>query len=423
MRSDMNYALTVFGGGTSGIASAYIASKYGIKTLLVEKSDVLGGAITQGLVVPCMKLDTLNINQEFSSDLVKFAQKYNARHTYSDGNKFWFNHELLKIVFDDMLASVNCNVLFSSYPSEIVFSGSYYIKLSHKMLSLHIDTDYIIDATANAEIFKILNCKFQEKDNQIQMPTLRFIITNINMEKFASWLLKLDSDRSVTTVEYTGNQIYLSTAYTWTDDKNWALRPVFSDAVEKGVLNKDDTAYFQVFSIPNMPSSLSFNCPRIFIEGDISDPFVYSNALIQARQRIYRLYNFCKKYLSGFENSYISHISDYLGVRESVRTKCKYTLTSDDIINNKTFENIAFASDYPIDVHSGKKDEDRLKFTNHTYQVPLETLISSDYPKLYAVGRIISADFTAQSAVRTQLNCFSMGEAVSKDIYKKINDI
>ena len=57
----MKYDLLIAGGGTSGVAAAYIASKLGIKTLLVEKSDVLGGAITQGLVVPVMKLNSENI--------------------------------------------------------------------------------------------------------------------------------------------------------------------------------------------------------------------------------------------------------------------------------------------------------------------------------------------------------------------------
>ena len=61
----MKYDLIVFGGGTSGVAAAYIASKYGINTLLVEKSDVLGGAITQGLVIPVMKLNSDNINTEW----------------------------------------------------------------------------------------------------------------------------------------------------------------------------------------------------------------------------------------------------------------------------------------------------------------------------------------------------------------------
>ena len=142
----MNYDLIVYGGGTSGVAAAYIASKYGLNTLLVEKSDSLGGSATRGLVIPCMKVNTLNINTEFFNDLLVFADKYCARTTYCDGNKAWFNPELLKIVLDDMLNSVKCNVLFSSEPESISFDNNLCLfssYINHKILSIYIESKYI----------------------------------------------------------------------------------------------------------------------------------------------------------------------------------------------------------------------------------------------------------------------------------------
>ena len=96
----MKYDLIVFGGGTAGVSAAYTASKLGMKTLLVEKTDVLGGSITQGLVIPVMKVNSCSINVDFYNDLLSFAKKYSGNHTFSDGNTGWFNHEILKIVFD-----------------------------------------------------------------------------------------------------------------------------------------------------------------------------------------------------------------------------------------------------------------------------------------------------------------------------------
>ncbi len=420
----MKYELIVFGGGTSGVAAAYIASKIGIKTLLVEKSDVLGGSITQGLVLPVMKVNSCSINTDFYNDLLTFANKFSANHTYSDGNTGWFNHEILKIVFDKMLKSVNCDVLFSSYPAEVSLSfkdGFFNTTINHKLLSLYIETKYIIDATSNGEIFKILNCDFQNTDENNQSPSLRFIIGNVNTKNFADWILNIDSDRNVTSVEYTEDQVYLSTACTWEKGKNWALTPMFKKAIADGILEYEDTAYFQLFSIPAMPDCLAVNAPRIILE-DERDPFVYSRALMQGRDRIYRLAKFCKKYLPGFENSYVTHISDVLGVRESYRIKGLYTFTKDDIINPKEFDNVAFACDYPIDIHSNKSDTDRLEYNQKTYYVPIECLISEKYKNLYCAGRIISADFEAQAALRTQMSCFSMGEAAAKDIYKKLKN-
>lgn len=423
----MKYDLVIFGGGTSGIAAAYISAKNGLNTLLVEKTDVLGGSITQGLVVPAMKLNSESINTEFFTDLKTFAGKYNAQHTYIDGNEGWFNPELLKIVFDDMLESVKCNVLFSTEAFKINYSSlndAFECNLKHKILSLYIETKYIVDATSNGEIFKILNYDFQNKSELFQTPTLRFIIGNIDINTFANWIESIDTDRNITTIEHNQIQTHLSTACTWDKTINWALRPIFDKAVEDKVLEYEDTAYFQVFSIPSMNNSLAFNCPRILLDNseDLLDPFVYSRALKQGRQRIYRLYNFCKKYLKGFENSSISHIADMLGVRESYRVKGEYTFTKDDIVNPKEFENIAFACDYPIDIHSNSENKDKLEHVKNTYYVPIETLVSVDNKQLYGIGRIISSDFEAQAALRTQMSCFSMGEAAAKDIYKKLSN-
>ena len=420
----MKYELTVFGGGTAGIACAYIASKYGIKTLLVEKSDVLGGAITQGLVIPSMKVNTQNINTEFFNDLKLFADRYNARHTYIDNNDAWFNPELLKIVLDDMLNSVKCNVLFSSDPIKCLYSaenGLFETEISHKLLSIYIETKYIVDATSIGKIFKLLNCNFQNDDNNFQNPGMRFILSGIDTKKFANWIEKLDKDRNVTTVEYSDKQVYCSTAYTWNENKNWALAPIFKAAVEDGTLQYNDTAYFQLFSIPEMPDSLAFNCPRIILQEyeNPNDPFVYSRALKQGRERIYRLFKFCKRHLVGFKNAYISHISDILGTRESYRVKCRYTMKKEDILSCKDFPNKVLSCDYPIDIHSNSKTNDKLEFTKNNYYLPIEALISEEYDNLYAVGRIVSADFESQAALRTQQSCFSMGEAAAKDIIQK----
>ncbi len=421
----MKYDLIVFGGGTSGVAAAYIASKNGLRTLLVEKTDTLGGAITQGLVIPSMKTDTQNINTDFFNDLMIYADKYSSRHKYIDGNEAWFNPELLKIVLDDMLNSVNCNVLFNSQPISINYNDNTCIfetNINHKLLSIYVETNYIVDATAEGEIFKLLNCNFQKNSETFQTPTLRFMMSGVNITKFADWLEKFDQDRNVTTIDRASSQIHLSTAYTWDTNKAWALRPIFQRGVCDEVLEYEDTAYFQVFTIPSMPETLAFNCPRVILddEDNILDPFVYSRALFQARKRIFRLANFCKKYFTGFENSFISHIADTFGIRESNRVKCKYTVTKDDIINPKKFDNIAFAGDYPIDIHSNKNNKDKLEFVKKTYFVPIEALISEKYDNLYAVGRIISSEFEAQAALRTQMSCFSMGEAAAKDIYNKL---
>ena len=198
----MKYDLVVVGGGTSGVSCAYNASKLGLRVLLVEKTDVLGGAITQGLVIPVMKLNSRNINTDFYNELIKMASKYNAQATYGDLNTGWFNPENLKFVLDSLLKGVNCNVLFSTEPVSCKYNekNSFFeLKLNHKILSLHIETDYIVDATSNGKIFQLLNYNFQEKNDKQQATSLRFIMSGVNLDEFSKWILELDKNRDITT--------------------------------------------------------------------------------------------------------------------------------------------------------------------------------------------------------------------------------
>lgn len=414
------YDLVVCGGGTAGIAAGYIAAKYGLKTLIVEKNIHLGGTITSALVIPAMKSNTKDINCEFFNDFVQELKIYDAQITYLDGNNGWFNPELAKIALDSLMKKVGCDVILNSEVANAtcVENKVETIQISSNGLSLYIDSYYFVDATGNANFSKILKNKILENNSQRQPMTLRFHVSGINLSEFANWLLELDKDRDVTTAVHINGQLHLSTACTWDLNKNWALYPIFEQAVNDGVLKTSDTAYFQLFTIPGMPGTVSLNCPRLLC-GEDNDPLDIistTNAIINGREQIWRLFTFMKKYFKGFENAFISNIADMVGVRESRRVQGHAIYTKDDLLSGKTYENPVLHADYPIDIHSHTKQENGLEKLSVDYELPIECLIASDYKNLFIAGRILSADFSAQAALRVQTSCFSMGEAVAKKV-------
>lgn len=415
----MNYDVIIVGGGTAGCACAYTLGKLGIKTLIIEKNSYLGGTMTSALVTPAMNTVSGD-NTDFYKDLTKRLAKLGGQATYTDGNPGWFNPELLKIVLDEMMSQVKVDVLFDSEVDEIICDKNHIkkIKINSDILSVYIDTNYIVDSTGDCNFSKKLNCNFLNKKDEYQPNNLRFIMSGINIEQFKNWIMEFDKDRNVTTSAVINGQIHLSTAYTWDTDKNWALRPFFEDAVKKKILKYKDTSYFQVFTIPGMYGALAFNTPRIVFSPEINplDPIARSKALQSGRQSILRIANFCKIYLMGFENAYISSIANSLGVRVSRRIKGKYVYTIEDLRSGKEFKNSCLTSNYPIDIHSNKQNASVLEKQKTNYSLPLEALISADYDNLFVVGRCISADFQAQAALRIIPSCFSMGEGVAKYI-------
>ncbi len=424
------YDLIVVGGGTAGCAAAYIAGKLGLKVLIVEKSIHLGGTITSGLVVPVMKSGENQINTEFYNDFIAELKEMGGQITYQ-GNSGWFNPELAKIALDSLMERANVEVIFCAHINDIICDGNIVksIVISKEILSVYnekienvncrlsvpIETRYIIDATGNCEIGKFLGCKFLEEKNDNQPVSLRFMMSGVDIKKFSNWLLEYDNDRNVTTVECVNGAIHLSTAYTWDKGKHWALAPIFDDAVNKGILEDHDRNYFQIFTVAGMPSTIAFNCPRIVDYTKALDVESMSKALQQARKAIFRLAKFCKIYFPGFEDSFISNIADMLGIRVSRRIKGKYVYKIDDIKNSKKFEHPVLISNYPVDVHSDKKDCSTLEIVKD-YSLPIESLMSADYDNLFVAGRCLSTDFMAQGALRVQASCFSMGEGIAKYI-------
>lgn len=425
-----NYDLIVVGGGTAGCSAAYNAGIRGLKVLLIEKSIHLGGTITSALVVPAMKSGEHQINTDFYKALIDELHAIGGQATYQD-NPGWFNPELTKIALDTLMAKANVDVFFDTHIRDVIVENraikgiiiskemlSVYnvlIETRNKELSVSIGAKYIIDATGNCEIGKLCGCKFLEEKNVNQPVSLRFMMGGIDVPRFAKWLEDYDSDRNVTTVEDIDGFIHLSTAYTWDKDKKWALAPLFEDAVTKGILKDHDRNYFQIFTVAGMPSTIAFNCPRIIDYTKTLDVENMSKALQLARKNIFRLANFCRIYFPGFEKSYISNIADMLGIRVSRRIKGKYIYTIDDVKSGRTFEHPVVVSNYPVDVHSEKKDSSTLEMVRD-YTLPLESLMSEDIDNLFVAGRCISADFMAQGALRVQASCFSMGEGIAKYI-------
>ena len=424
------YDVVVVGGGTAGCAAAYTAGKLGLKTMLLEKNIHLGGSITSGLVIPVMYSGKNQINNDFYNILIEKLHEIGGQITYQN-NKGWFNPELCKIVLDNLMAEASVDVRFSTSVYKIFHSNSslktlyintnilsvYYdtIDIENNMLFEPIETRYVIDTTGNCEIGKILKCNFLENPKEYQPMSLRFIMSGINLEEFGKWLLEIDNNRDVTTVEEIAGQTHLSTAYTWDTDKHWALAEIFDDAVKNNILKDTDRNYFQVFTIAGMPDSIAFNCPRLVLSLDPCDTKDISKGVKTAREAILRLSNFCKAYFPGFKNAYISNIADMLGVRVSNRIKGKYVYKLDDIRTGKKFKNPAVISNYPVDVHTAGKNTSTLSFTGE-YQLPIESLLSDDYDNLLVAGRCVSAEYMAQGALRVQASCFSMGEAAAKFI-------
>ena len=424
MENSMKYDVFIAGGGTSGCACAYMCAKLGLKTLLIEKNNFLGGLMTGGLVVPVMNSSDNTVNCEYYKKLVCSAKKFNAQITYKDKNEGWFNPEILKIVLDDIL-SENCikenlDILFETTIQSIETCDKKISKviLNSNLLSLPIVSKYFIDATGSGEFSILAGCQTIKDADQNQQNSLRFILDNVDFNKFEKFLLNLEDDENITNTYRsdvdTNGEFHFTTASTWNQQTLWKLDKYLKKAIKEGLLLEHDRAYFQIFSVAGSSNKVAFNCPRI--AQFKNNPYMSSNELIEGRKAIWRFFNFVRKYFPGFENAQICNIASQTGKREENRIKTRYYYTKEDLLSSKTFKNKVLTSSYGIDVHTNDKNSSIINVSK-AYELPIESLISADLDNLFVIGKPIGVDFYAHSALRVQKSCMSMGEAVAKYIF------
>lgn len=416
-----NWDLIVAGGGLSGTAAALVAARNGLKVLIIEKYGFLGGCATASLVTPMMKnndIDNTPLNKGLCLEILDRLEKEKNAAEHPDGNPGWFNPEAMKFLLDDMCEEAGVDVLFDSCIVGAEKQGNKIISVNcvNKAGFKKYYADFFIDATGDADLasFAEVPCDTDE----FQSISLRFNMENVNLYEFSQWLTDIEPEMVLSSVEYIDFEtVLLTTAHT-KENMGWKLRPYLGLGVRDGVLKPEDIEYFQIFTIPGQKNAVAFNCPRIHSLRPLNplDPWDISYAYRQGRKQIKRLAEFCRKYIPGFEEAYISQIAPSLGVRVSRRIQGKYHLTEHDILENKKFSNPAAKSNYPFDVHGKEKDEiEPIKNREEGYyEIPIECLIPQGVSNLMAVGKCISSSFKAQSSARIMPNCIAMGEAAGE---------
>ncbi|MBU1109040.1 MAG: FAD-dependent oxidoreductase [Candidatus Riflebacteria bacterium] len=125
-------------------------------------------------------------------------------------------------------------------------------------------------------------------------------------------------------------------------------------------------------------------------------------ARILAEAELPQLQDFMRKNIAGMTSASITGTAPELYVRTSRQIVSQYTLTVDDVLENRDFpDRIGFGS-YPLDIQAQSPDQQGDVTGNpEQYAVPLRSLIPIGFTNLLVVGRCAGFDSLAQSSART----------------------
>ena len=368
--------VVVIGGGTAGVFAAIAAAKNGVKTILIEKNSTLGGTMTTGGVNfpglffawgkqiidgPCW--EAIKRTVALGGAVLPAFQYKPERHWHE---QIVLNSFVYRSVLFQMCRECGVEILANAMLSFVEENDHGATLLITAKEGVHqINTKVVIDATGDANAVALAGYA-TVKSNPQQPATPQNHISG----------------------------------YAFEDVDLQQLHHAFSKA--------------------NFPPQITEEKIKQCLKQHKFDIHIPCNDAETSRGKtgleydasalVLKLYTFCRG-IRGLENVTVDYYAEETGVRETVRIVGETTLTAEDYINGKHFDDSVCYAFYPIDLHVMDGIKQTFFADNKMGEIPYGALIPKGAKRILCAGRCMSGDTDANSAVRVQAPCMATGQA------------
>lgn len=377
----------VVGGGMSGCSTAVAAARGGARTLLVERYGFLGGTATAAMVGVICGLYTcgpdsthVQLIYGHAQDLMNRLEKIKAGFKYR--HRYQLDHEVLKLVLDNWLLEAGVEMLLNTFVVQAIVEDNRMagVIIENKGGRAAIRAKIVIDASGDGDVAARAGAPWEKGDSEgrLQAPTYVFYMGGV------------DIDRAMAVPEP-------------------EIKARLTAAMARGEFSFPRVS--GSYSPSPKPGTVHVNMTRTpGVDG--IDPDSLTRGHVAGRRQIFDFMTFLKKYIPGFEQSFLDAIAPQLGVRETRRIMGEYILTREDVLEAHHFEDAICRSSWPIEDHTIGLDTVRLHLPGDAYyHVPYRTLVPLEIDNLLLAGRCISATHDAMGSVRVMGPGLAIGQA------------
>jgi hypothetical protein len=383
------FDVMVAGGGPAGLTAAIQAARAGATCLLVEKTGLLGGALTSGGVnFPGLfhawgRQVIAGIGWEWVVRTVRefggtFPDFQDDPHRHHSQRQVWVDRFTCAAVADAMVTSAGVELLLHSMPQHVKRESDgngWSVGIARKEGPASIRAKVLIDATGDANLTSLAG--FSVRRNAALQPA---------------------------------TYIFRASGYTVHDLDFEHLTQSAAAAIARGELHACDFGG----SVENLPTLLRRHGENILhVPGiDARTSAGKTEADLRGRAAILRLQHFFRKQ-RGLEEFRLDYAAPECGIRETATIDGEVEITAKDYGSGRRWEDAVCYSFYPIDIHQpdGHGIDIRPLARGVFPTIPLRALLPKGSRGLVAAGRIACGDQEAHSAFRVQASCMAMGQA------------
>lgn len=404
----------VVGGGNAGCAAAIAAARHGARTLLVERYGFLGGTATASMVGPWMTFHSGDdrivggIAQEIVERLVRAGASPGHLRDSSDyvATITPFDPEAHKALLFEMMREAGVALLLHAYMLAALVEGD--VVRGATFATVAGTREYrarvAIDATADAFVAASAGVPTQQGDERgrVQPASLMFRMSHVDLAALAAYVRE-HPDQMRTSLPPAQRTPEALTAVA-------GLRDLWERARADGLVNvpRELVSFF----ISPYADEVTVNMTRV-VAIDPLDPDDLTRAEVEARLQVMQLVAFFKRRVPGFAGARLAATGAQIGIRESRRIVGRYTLTADDVLGGRRFDDAVARSAYPIDIHnpSGSGTTTKRLAPGAAYEIPYRCLVPVNREQLLVAGRCISTTHEALASTRLTPTVMTLGQA------------
>jgi FAD dependent oxidoreductase len=405
----------VIGGGNAGCAAALAAARHGARTLLVERYGFLGGTATAAMVGPWMTFHSGSdrivggIAQEIVERLMRMGGSPGHIHDASDyvATITPFDPEIHKALLFEMMAESGVRLLLHGYFLDALLDERGRVR-GARVATVgglrEYEATVTIDASADAYVAASAGVALQQGDERgrVQPASLMFRLSHVDLAETAAYV-RANADEMRTSLPPERRDAASLTAVA-------GLYALWNAARERGdvTVPRELVSFF----ISPYPDEVSVNMTRV-VDIDPLDPDDLTRAEVEARLQTMQLLAFFRRDVPGFANARIAATATQIGIRESRRIVGEYTLTRDDVLAGRTFDDAVARSAYPIDIHnpSGSGTTTFRLPPGASYEIPYRCMVPQHVQGLLVAGRCISTTHEALASTRLTPTVMTLGQA------------
>jgi len=359
--------VVVAGGGPAGVAAAIGSSRLGVKTMLIERYGCLGGLATGGLVITLVETKRygMGVVREVIERLealggARLSRPSGESNLWKEGASFsgeesvHVDPELMKHVLNEMVMEAGVDMLMHSLVVGVDTEGGSIrnVILEDKSGRHAVSGKVFVDATGDADVVAAAGAPFSHDRHP--------------------WGINIDFRLGSVDVA-----------------KERRFREEHPEEHQRVLDGLSELVGGRMYWEPSVREGIVWGGAPHLYDVDGLDPRGLTRVEVEGRRALVKGLEHVRSRMPGMEGAFLLDTSSQVGVRETRRIEGEYTLTKEDEVVGRRFEDAVASS---------------------LFDIPYRCLVPKKVGNLLVGGRCISTTHEAQGPIRNIPPCMVTGQ-------------